>query len=83
LTQLADDEVDNLLSRVEPSSSPFAPAYPVQNSGRCSDRAEDIARDKEEHIEGIRALAVPLGIAGKDALTATRAIGVNGLLKRD
>ncbi len=83
LSQLADEEVDDLLSRV--ALRKFTP-----HSCICKTeykqmirqaRAEGVAWDKEEYIEGIRTLAAPLETGGRGPQTAVWVMGVNDALK--
>lgn len=83
LSQLADDELNGLLSMVElrdftPHSCASGAEY--EQMIRLA-RAEGIAEDKEEFIEGIRALAVPLETGRKEPQTAIWVMGLSGQLK--
>lgn len=83
LSQLTDDELDDLLSRVELRKfTPHSCVSKEEYKGMIRQaRTEGIAWDREEYIEGIRALAVPLEIRRRDLQTAIWVIGLNGLLK--
>ncbi|UCF94616.1 MAG: IclR family transcriptional regulator [Desulfobacterales bacterium] len=85
LSQLADDELDQILSQ-----------NPLQRFTRytCVDKAqyremirkarrEGIAVDKEEYLEDIRALAVPLNIKRGNAQFAIWAVGLKRQLPDD
>ena len=83
LSQLEDAEVDRLLSGVElrrfTSNSCVSKEEYKKIVGKA--RADGVAWDREEYIEGIRALAVPLETGRKAPQTAIWILGVNGLLK--
>ncbi len=83
LSQLADEELNDLLSTVELRD--FTPHSCVSGAEykqmiRLA-RARGIAEDKEEFIEGIRTLAVPLETGRKKPQTAIWVMGLNGQLK--
>ena len=85
LSQLPDDEVDDLISTIKlrkftPNSCVSGAEYKQMIRQA---RTDGIAWDQEEYIEGIRALAVPLKTGRKDPLAAIWVIGLNGLLKDD
>jgi len=83
LSQLADEDVDDLLAGMELrqfTAHSCVSKIEYKQMIRQA-RAEGIAWDKEEYIEGIRALAVPLETGRKTPQTALWVVGVNGLLK--
>lgn len=83
LSQLADDEVEDLLSKVELKKFTSHSCVSKEKYKRMirQARQEGIAWDLEEYIEGIRALAIPLKIGREEVQVAIWVIGVNGLLK--
>jgi IclR family transcriptional regulator, KDG regulon repressor len=83
LSQLEEKEVDDILSKAELKK--FTPHSCVSKEKFkamiAQAKEEGIGWDKEEYIEGIRALAVPLDIGKREVQTAVWVMGVNGLLK--
>jgi len=78
LSQLAEDEVDSILSKN--TLREFTP-FSCTDTGEYKDmiqrvREEGIAFDMEEYIEGIRALAVPLEINRGNSPAAIWAVGL-------
>jgi IclR family KDG regulon transcriptional repressor len=85
LCQMPDDEIDrilskNILRKFTRYSSIDKSKY--KNMLKKA-RREGIAFDKEEYIEGIRALAVPLKIENGNSLFAIWAVGLKGQIKND
>ena len=85
LCQMSDDEIDRILSenvlrRFTRYSSIDKTKY--KNMLKKA-RREGIAFDKEEYIEGIRALAVPLKIDNGNPQFAIWAVGLKGQIKNE
>jgi IclR family KDG regulon transcriptional repressor len=85
LSQMSDDEVDRVLSQREMKK---------YTASTCSDatgfkqmikeaREHGVAIDKEEYIEGIRAIAIPLRISRGKLLAAIWVVGLNSQLTDD
>jgi IclR family KDG regulon transcriptional repressor len=85
LSQMSDDEVDRVLSQREMKK---------YTASTCSDatgfkqmikeaRERGVAIDKEEYIEGIRAIAIPLRISRGKLLAAIWVVGLNSQLTDD
>jgi IclR family KDG regulon transcriptional repressor len=83
LSQMSDADVDLILSRNELKR--FTPHSCVSKKKFKElikkTRKEGVAIDKEEYIEGIRALAVPLDIKKKELQAAIWAIGLKRHMK--
>lgn len=78
LSLLSDDEIEEIVSKAKLKK--FTP-FSCTNKKRYSEmiqevRKEGIAIDKEEYLEGVRALAVPLKLKRKDAQAAVWAVGL-------
>ena len=85
LCQMSDDEIDrilaeNVLRRFTRHSSVDKIKY---NNMLKKARREGIAFDKEEYIEGIRALAVPLKISNGNPQFAIWAVGLKSQVKNE
>jgi len=85
LCQMSDEEIDrilaeNVLRRFTRHSSVDKIKY---NNMLKKARREGIAFDKEEYIEGIRALAVPLKIDNGNPQFAIWAVGLKGQVKNE
>ena len=78
LSQLSDEEIDEILARTElkrytPYSITDKAAYRKEI---LEVRKQGIAHDREEYIEGMVALAVPVRANGKDLQSAIWAVGL-------
>jgi IclR family KDG regulon transcriptional repressor len=78
LSQLSNEEIDEILARTELKR--YTP-YSITDKGVYKKeilevRREGIAYDKEEYIEGMVALAVPVKANGKDLQSAIWAVGL-------
>lgn len=78
LSQLPDEEIDEILSRSElirhtPHSIIDRAAYKEEI---LKVRKQNIAYDREEYIEGMVALAIPIKVNGKDLQAAIWAVGL-------
>ena len=78
LSQLSNEEIDEILARTELKR--YTP-YSITDKGVYKKeilqvRREGIAYDKEEYIEGMVALAVPVKANGKDLQAAIWAVGL-------
>lgn len=78
LCQLSDNEIDKILS--ENKLKKFTPVTNVSRAAYKKDllkvRKDGVALDREEYIEGVVALAVPLSTNRKDLQTAIWAAGL-------
>jgi IclR family KDG regulon transcriptional repressor len=85
LCQMSDDEIDRILSKnVLRRFTRYSAIEKVKYKNILKKaRQEGIAFDKEEYIEGIRALAVPLKIDSGNPLFAIWAVGLKGQVKND
>jgi IclR family KDG regulon transcriptional repressor len=78
LSQLSDDEIDEILDRTDlksytPNSITDRAAYKKEI---IEVRKQDIAYDREEYIEGMVAFAIPVKVNGKDLQAAIWAVGL-------
>lgn len=78
VSQLPDEEIDGILSGHELKA--FTP-YTCTDKSKYKDkvmrvRDNGIALDREEYIEGIQALAVPIGTGRADLVAAVWAVGL-------
>jgi IclR family KDG regulon transcriptional repressor len=82
LSQLADDELNDLLSmaRLRDIGSRSRITMAEYRRKIRVARSQGVAFDREEFVEGIRGLAVPLE-TGREPQTVIWAMGVNGQLK--
>jgi IclR family KDG regulon transcriptional repressor len=85
LCQMSDDEIDRILSK---NVLRQFTRYSAIDKNKYKNmlkkvRREGIAFDKEEYIEGIRALAVPLKIENGNSQFAIWAVGLKGQIKND
>ena len=85
LSQLPEDEIERILSKT--ALRPFTRFSSVDKlkykKMLKKTRAEGIALDKEEYIEGIRALAVPLNINRGSSQFAIWAVGLKKQIAND
>ena len=83
LSQLPEDELDTILSKNELKKfTPFTCADPIKFKEMIQTvRKEGIAFDREEYIEGIQALAVPIHINSGASQFAIWAAGLTTQLK--
>ena len=85
LCQMSDDEIDRILSK---NALKRFTRYSAIDKNKYKAmlkkaRREGIAFDKEEYIEGIRALAVPLKIENGSSQFAIWAVGLKGQIKHN
>ncbi|MGD8882307.1 MAG: IclR family transcriptional regulator [Desulfobacterales bacterium] len=85
LCQLSDDEIDRILSEnVLKQFTRYSSIDKIKYKKMLrKTRREGIAYDKEEYIEGIRALAVPLKIDSGNTQFAIWAVGLKSQIKND
>ena len=85
LSQLSDPELDRVLSQSELKKfSPFSCVDHKKFEALVKEvQKEKIAIEREEYIEGIRALAVPLNIQRDDLQVAIWAVGLKNQIKDD
>ncbi|MBN2060444.1 MAG: IclR family transcriptional regulator [Deltaproteobacteria bacterium] len=79
LSQLSDDEIDEILSRTELKR--YTPYSIVDKAAYKKEilevRKQSIAYDREEYIEGMVAFAIPIKANGKDLQAAIWAVGLS------
>jgi IclR family KDG regulon transcriptional repressor len=85
LSQMSDDEIDRILSKnVLRQFTRHSSIDKIKYKNMLKKaRREGIAFDKEEYIEGIRALAVPLKIDNGNPQFAIWAVGLKGQVKNE
>jgi len=85
LSQMSDDEIDRILSKnVLRQFTRYSSIDKIKYKNMLKKaRREGIAFDKEEYIEGIRALAVPLKIDNGNPQFAIWAVGLKGQVKNE
>jgi IclR family KDG regulon transcriptional repressor len=85
LCQMSDDEIDRILSKnVLRPFTRYSSIDKIKYKNMLKKaRREGIAFDKEEYIEGIRALAVPLKINHGNPQLAIWAVGLKGQIKNE
>jgi IclR family KDG regulon transcriptional repressor len=85
LCRMPDDEIDGILSKnVLRRFTRYSLVDKIKYKAMLKKvRREGIAFDKEEYIEGIRALAVPLKIENGNPQFAIWAVGLKGQIKND
>lgn len=85
LCQMSDDEIDRILSKnVLRQFTRHSSIDKIKYKNMLKKaRREGIAFDKEEYIEGIRALAVPLKIDNGNPQFAIWAVGLKGQVKNE
>jgi IclR family KDG regulon transcriptional repressor len=85
LCQMSDDEIDRILSKnVLRQFTRYSSIDKTKYKNMLKKaRREGIAFDKEEYIEGIRALAVPLKIDNGNPQFAIWAVGLKGQIKNE
>jgi IclR family KDG regulon transcriptional repressor len=85
LSLLSDDEIDEILERTElrsytPNSITNRAAYKKEI---IEVRTQGIAHDREEYIEGMVALAIPVKVNGRDLQAAIWAVGLTRQVPED
>ena len=85
LCQMSDDEIDRILSKnALKRYTRYSSVDKIKYKNMLKKaRREGIAFDKEEYIEGIRALAVPLRIDNGNPQFAIWAVGLKGQIKNE
>ena len=85
LCQMPDDEIDRILSKnALKRFTRYSSVDKIKYKNMLKKaRREGIAFDKEEYIEGIRALAVPLKIDNGNPQFAIWAVGLKGQIKNE
>ena len=78
LTQLADEEIDEILARTE--LKPYTPYTTTDKDTYKKEvldaRAQGIVMDREEYIEGMVSFAIPIHVKGSDTQAAIWAVGL-------
>lgn len=85
LCRMPDDEIDRILSKnILRQFTRYSSTDKIKYKNMLKKvHREGIAFDKEEYIEGIRALAVPLKIENGNPQFAIWAVGLKGQIKND